>query len=118
MRTSRTYVARIDTEIVATFRLATKKPWAIDISYFAACRRPLYLLSMAVVPAKQRQGIGGWCLGEAQKIAKIWPADAIRLDAFDAKAGAGPFYAKCGFTEVGRASYRETPLIYYEALLA
>ena len=29
-------------------------------------------------------------------------------------AGAGPFYEKCGFTEMGRVTYRITPLIYYE----
>lgn len=40
--------------------------------------------------------------------------DAIRLEAFDADAGAGGLYRQCGFTEVGRASYRGTPLIYFE----
>lgn len=49
--------------------------------------------------------------------AQSGPADAICLDAYDAAAGAGPFYAKCGFREVGRASYRGTPLVYYEMLL-
>ncbi len=54
---------------------------------------------------------------EVTRIARAWPADAIRLDAYDADAGAGIFYAKCGCTEVGRVSYRGTPLIYYELLL-
>src|SRR5207237_6211302 len=58
MRTSRVFVAKDGTELVATLRLTTKKPWAIDTSYFAACRRPVYLLAMAVAPAKQRHGIG------------------------------------------------------------
>src|ERR1035437_7340522 len=35
---------------------------------------------------------------EVERIAKAWPADAIRLDAYDAEAGAGPFYASCGWT--------------------
>ena len=48
---------------------------------------------------------------------KAWPADAIRLDAYDAPAGAGDFYAKCGFREVGRATYRGVPLVYFELLL-
>ena len=117
MRISRALVAREGKEIVATLRLATKKPWAIDTSYFAACRRPLYLLSMAVKPALQRRGIGRRCLEEAEKMARAWPAEAIRLDAFDADAGAGRFYARCGYTEVGRKSYRNAPLIYYELLL-
>jgi hypothetical protein len=55
---------------------------------------------------------------KAIKIARHWPADAIRLDAFDAEAGAGAFYARCGRREVGRTSYRNTPLTYFEFLIA
>jgi GNAT superfamily N-acetyltransferase len=117
MRVSRVFVAWEDSEVVATFRLATKKPWAIDTSYFTPVGKPLYLLAMAVAPAKQRQGIGCQCLKEARRLGKAWPADAIRLDAFDTKAGAGEFYARCGFTEKGRVSYKGNPLIYYEVLL-
>ncbi|HUD47952.1 MAG TPA: GNAT family N-acetyltransferase [Candidatus Baltobacteraceae bacterium] len=117
MRVARVFVAREGKEIVATLRLATKKPWAIDTSYFTACRKPLYLVGMAVKPALQGRGIGRRCLEEAGKVARAWPADAIRLDAFDADTGAGRFYARCGYTEVGRTSYRNTPLIYYELLL-
>jgi GNAT superfamily N-acetyltransferase len=117
MRTSHVFVARQSREIVGTLRLATKKPWAIDTSYFSKCRTPLYLLAMAVLPTKQRQGLGRKCLTEVERIARAWPADAIRLDAYDADAGAGSFYARCGYTEVGRAIYRDTPLIYYELLL-
>lgn len=117
LRTSRVYVAREHTMIVATFRLATKKPWAIDINYFATARRPLYLLGMAVLPARQRQGVGRQCLAEASTIARAWPADAIRLDAWDADAGAGGFYVRCGYTEVGRKTYRGNPLIYFEQRL-
>ena len=114
MRNSVVFVARHDEEIIATLHLGKKKPWAIDSSYFAPCQKPLYLVSMAVAPAWQRRGVGRGCLKEVERIAKEWPADAIRLDAYDAKAGAGSFYARCGYTEVGRATYRDTPLIYYE----
>jgi GNAT superfamily N-acetyltransferase len=117
MRSSAVFVARHRGEIIATLRLATKKPWAIDRSYFAPSQKSLYLLAMAVTPARQRQGIGRRCLEEAKRIAKSWPADAICLDAWDAKAGAGEFYARCGYTEVGRVTYRKAPLIYYELLL-
>jgi GNAT superfamily N-acetyltransferase len=72
---------------------------------------------MAVAPPLQRKGIGRRCLEHAQQVAIAWPADALRLDAYDAEAGAGAFYARCGFTEVGRASYRSTPLAYFERLL-
>jgi len=117
LRNRAVFVARQGGEIIATLELATKKPWAIDRSYFAPCQNPLYLLGMAVAPARQRQGIGRLCLAEAKRIATDWPSDAICLDAFDAKAGAGPFYARCGYAEVGRVTYRGSPLIYYQLLL-
>jgi len=72
---------------------------------------------MAVLPAEHRKGVGRKCLSEAARIAKVWPADAIRLDAYDIKDGSGPFYERCGYTEVGRAVYRSTPHIYYELIL-
>jgi len=114
MRISRVILACVDGELVATLRLTTRKPWAIDPTYFTPCRLPLYLHDMAIVPHCQRQGIGRQLLAEAIRVAKQWPADAIRLDAYDAAAGAGGFYARCGFTEVGRVTYRGTPLIYFE----
>jgi GNAT superfamily N-acetyltransferase len=72
---------------------------------------------MAVRPNKQRQGLGEQPFQEAVGIARAWPADAIRLNAYDAAAEAGGLYARCGCTEVGRATYRETPHLYYEYLL-
>lgn len=117
MKTSQVLVARDGADIVATLHLQTKKPWAIDPSYFAEARRPLYLMSMAVAPGRQRQGLGRCCLKEAKRIAREWPADAIRLDAYASRAGAGGFYKRCGYTEVGRVLYRGTPLIYFELKL-
>jgi GNAT superfamily N-acetyltransferase len=117
MKRAQVFVARRGTDIAATFTLATKKPWAIDRSCFSQVTRPLYLLSMAVAPELQGQGLGRRCLDEARAIAKAWPADAIFLDAYDTAAGAGEFYGKCGFREVGRVTYKGTPLIYYEWLV-
>lgn len=117
MRHSKVFVARNGSEIIGTLRLAKKKPWAIDVSYFSPARTPLYLLAMAIAPAQQRQGLGRQCLEEAKRRAKAWPADAIRLDAYNAAAGAGPFYARCDFAERGRAVYRGAPLVYYELLV-
>jgi len=117
LKNSRVLVARNGNHIVATLRLATKKPWAIDARYFVSVRRPLYLTDMAVAPEMQRQGAGRRLLEESKAVARAWPGDAIRLDAYDADAGAGGFYARCGFREVGRVSYRGTPLVYFELLL-
>ena len=106
-----------DQSIAGTFRLCSKKPWAIDTSYFTPVKNAIYLTHMAVLPSLQRKGIGRMLLEEAVRRVRAWPGDAIRLDAFDAKAGAGGFYTKCGFRECGRVSYRGTPLIYFELVL-
>jgi len=119
LRQSRILVARSGSErrIVATLRLATKKPWAIDVAYFTKVPKALYLVGMAVEPQFQRRGAGRQILAHAEVVAKDWPSNAIRLDAYNAAAGAGPFYARCGYREVARVSYKGNPLIYFERLL-
>ena len=113
----KTLIARRGKTIVATLKIATRKPWAIDVSYFTQCRQPWYLTNMAVDPAHQGLGIGTRCVMAAIKAVREEGGDAVRLDAYDAEAGAGAFYVKCGFTERGRVTYRITPLVYYEKLL-
>jgi len=117
MRHSRVLAARRGETIVGTLLSLTKKPWAVDVSYFTQVKMPLYLIGMAVLPTMQRQGVGRLLIKEAVRQARAWSADAIRLDAFDADAGAGGFYAKCGFREVARVTYRKAPLIYFELVL-
>jgi len=116
-RHARVRVGRLGKRILTVMRLATKKPWAIDVSYFTPVKRPLYLTGLAVSVAHQGQGLGRLAMEDACAVAQAWPADAIRLDAYDSPAGAGDFYLKCGFTERGRAVYRGDPLVYYELLL-
>jgi GNAT superfamily N-acetyltransferase len=111
-------VGKSGKRILTVLRLATKKPWAIDVSYFSPVKRPLYLTGMSVAVTHQGQGLGRLALEDAIAVAREWPADAIRLDAYDGDAGAGPFYAKCGFLDRGRAVYKRDPLVYYELLLA
>jgi GNAT superfamily N-acetyltransferase len=115
---SKKLVARARGKIVGTLRLATKKPWAIDVSYFTPVPSPLYLVGMAVHPRHQGKGVGRALVIEAAALARDWPGDAIRLDAWDAEAGAGAFYAKCGFRKVAHANYKGAPLVYFEMLIS
>jgi len=115
---SKTLVARGKGRIVGALRLATKKPWAIDVSYFTAVARPLYLTGMVVDPRHQGTGVGRALMVEAATLARDWPGNAIRLDAWDAEAGAGGFYAKCGFQLVAHAKYKGAPLVYFEMLIS
>jgi GNAT superfamily N-acetyltransferase len=113
-RHARVRLGRSGKRVLTVLRLATKKPWAIDVSYFTPVKRPLYLTGLAVSVAHQGQGLGRLAVEDACAVAQAWPADAIRLDAYDAEAGAGQFYGSCGFRERGRVVYKGNPLLYYE----
>ena len=117
-RHARVRVGTSKGRVLTALRLATKKPWAVDVSYFSPVTRPLYLTGMAISVEHQGEGLGRLAIEDACVTAIAWPADAIRLDAYDAAAGAGPFYAKCGFQERGRVVDRGNPLVYYELLIA
>ncbi|MCM3871034.1 MAG: GNAT family N-acetyltransferase [Pyrinomonadaceae bacterium] len=89
IKTSRVLVARNNKDIVGTLSLQTKKPWAIDVAYFTSVRRALYLTNMAVAPDLQRQGIGRRLMKAASAVAREWPSEAIRLDAYDGACRCG-----------------------------
>jgi len=114
---SKTLIAKLDNGIAGTLRLTTRKPWAIDPVYFTKAALPLYLVDMTVHSDLQHKGVGKYMLQEVKSFARSWPAQAIRLDAYDTKAGAGDFYRKCGFTERGRIVYGKVPLIYFELVI-
>jgi len=116
-RHARVRVGRDGKRILTVLRLATKKPWAIDVAYFTPVKRPLYLTGLAVAVTHQGQGLGQLALDDARTVAMDWPADAIRLDAYDHEAGAGAFYLKCGYAQRGHVVFKGDPLAYYELLL-
>ena len=118
LRTSVLLIARDVQALVGTLRLSLRNPWLGDTNFFRAGTRPVFLTSMAIAPARQRQGVGRALLAAAARTARELGADAIRLDAYDAPAGAGEFYRKSGFREVRRGSYNGTRLIWFELGLA
>src|SRR5690349_21593977 len=116
LRASRVLVARRENQIVGTVRLTTAQQWAFDTSAFSPARSAVYVLGLSVAPEARGQGIGSELMEAAKKSASEWPAEAVWLDAYDDKAGAGAFYVRCGFREAGRTRFGTVPLIYYEWL--
>ena len=120
MKHGRVIIAANGPVIVGTLTLSKRKPWAIDKSYFTRVKTPIYLTNMAVIPDVQSQGVGRALLADADIRTRSWPGgagQAIRLDAFDADAGAGGFYDRCGYRECGKIVFNSAPLIYFERLL-
>jgi GNAT superfamily N-acetyltransferase len=102
--------------VIGSLRLTSSRPWVIDPAYFTPVPRPVYLVDMAVRPGYQRIGVGRALLEEAKKMAIALAGDSLRLDAYAGVAGAGGFYEKCGFTEMGHIMYKTVPHIYFEWL--
>ena len=102
---------------VVLTRMQTKKPWAFDLKYFDCDAKAVYLGDVEVSPKCQGQGIGSQLMAAVIEHTRAWPVDAVRTSAYDGAAGAGPFYAKCGFREMGRVTYRKLPMIYFEMML-
>jgi GNAT superfamily N-acetyltransferase len=117
LRSSKILVASRHGHIVGALRMETKKPWAVDLRYFTPVTKAVYLHDVNVDPRLQRSGVGGQLIERAKAVAREWPVDAIRLDAYDGPSGGGFFYEKCGFKEVGRNVYRRVPLVYFEFVL-
>jgi predicted N-acetyltransferase YhbS len=116
MRASRVLVARRESKVVGTVRLATAKPLAFDSSAFTPVSQALYVLGLAVAPQMRNRGLGRALMDAAKEAASSSGMDALWLDAYDHEAGAGPFYAKCGFRHVGNTSRNNQSLLYYEWL--
>lgn len=116
MRASHVLVARRDSLMVGTVRLATANPLVFDSEQFTPVRTALYVLGLAVAPDWRKQGIGRELMEAAKR--EVWsrPADALWLDTYDNEAGAGAFYLHCGFRRVGPSSRKDLALMYYEWL--
>lgn len=118
IRASTVVFVRDEGLVVGSARLATRNPWLVPTDFFAPCVRPIFLTAMAVSPARQRQGIGRRLLESAKQVAIELRGAAIRLDSYQGPAGAEDFYLRCGFREVHRGDYNQTPLVWFEYLIA
>src|SRR3712207_7624945 len=49
-------------------------------------KRPLYLTGMTVAVSHHGRGLGCLAIEDARAVAAAWPADAVRLDAYDHEA--------------------------------
>jgi ribosomal protein S18 acetylase RimI-like enzyme len=117
MSKAKVLVAKTGNTVVGTLRLTPSRPWVIDPAYFTPVPRPVYLVDMAVRPGYQRVGVGRALIEQAKVMAAALTGDSIRLDAYEGVAGAGGFYEKCGFSEMGHILYKTVPHIYFEWLI-
>lgn len=103
---------------VATFLLADRRPPFCRLDWFADRKAPAcYMRHFAVHPERQGRGVGRLVLAEIERLARARGAEALRFDAYRGEAGAGPFYAKCGYAHVHSGSVEGVALDFYEKRL-
>jgi GNAT superfamily N-acetyltransferase len=119
LRASQVLVARRDGEIIGTVRLMRASfPAAVDTRAFTPVAEAFYAFGLAVAPHCRGAGIGRRLMEAAKQAARTRGAQALWLDAYEHRAGAGDFYVKCGFRMVGRTNLGDVPLLWFEWLTA
>jgi len=89
-------------ESVATFTFGLTGWPNESVPFWAdASHRAAYLSRLAVRPDHQGQGIGHWCLAEADRLARELDCQTIRLDAIRAFAPPIALYRRLGYAERG-----------------
>lgn len=105
MRASQVFVARVDGQLVGTVRLATVNPHSMRSAGFTPVPVALYVLGMTVSEDYRRMGVGRALLAACKDAAHSRRAAALWVDTYAGAAGAGSFYLRCGFRQVGSLHY-------------
>lgn len=110
------YGAWDDAGPVATFTLAPAPPRPYeDMRLWAEPDAPAcYLNRLAIDPARQRAGLGRWCLARVDDLARDAGARAVRCDVLFANAGVRGFYERSGYALRGERVHGGRRFATYE----
>lgn len=110
------YGAWDDAGAVATFTLAPAPPRPYeDVRIWAEPDAPArYLNRLAIDPARQRTGLGRWCLARVDDLARDAGARAVRCDVLLANAGVRGFYERHGYALRGERAHGGRRFATYE----
>lgn len=78
-----------------------------------------YLSRLAVHPSQQGQGLGAWCMAQAERLAQDAGAAVLRLDTHPTFEALHRFYERCGYERRGMFTWRDDDqLLCWEKALA
>ena len=93
---------------VATFSLGSEGSNHYDDSLWAEPgSKAAYLSRLAVHPSMQGQGLGAWCMAEAERLAHDAGAAVVRLDTHPTFDALHRFYERCGYERRGLVTWRD-----------
>ena len=105
-------------EAVATFTFGLSGwPEQSALLWADTNHRAAYLSRLAVLPDRQGQGLGRWCLAEVERLAREQDCQAIRLDAIRTYAPPIALYRRLGYEERGVIEWTNWYGVHRELLL-
>lgn len=101
-RTKSVFAVYDGVDLAGTFTIG---PDALE-AYLPGCwaddtHRAVYLSKLAVLPGLQGRGIGRWCMGRVDELAREYGAHAVRFDALTRNAPLLAFYDRTGYRRRG-----------------
>lgn len=107
-----------DDALVATFTLSREQSGSYDREpWTLRAERPAFVNRLAVAPLLQGTGLGSWCTGQAERLARAYGHDAVRLDAFAQNRRLLDFYRAQGYDERGMRRRGEMDFVAFEKAL-
>ena len=103
---------------VGTFTLGatTRRPYSPE-PWLDPGAPALYLNRLAVDPARQGGGIGGWCLEQIERLAHERSARAVRCDVLTANTRLCRLYERFGYEPRGERSHSGWAFTCYERVI-
>jgi GNAT superfamily N-acetyltransferase len=103
---------------VGTFTLAAtaRRPYSPE-PWLDPGAPALYLSRLAVDPPLQGGGIGGWCLGRIERLARERGARAVRCDVLTANTRLCRLYERFGYEQRGERAHSGWDFTCYERLI-
>lgn len=109
------YRLRLDRELAGTFTIGTKPLEYYDENIWSSPgEKAMYVSHLAVLPGKQGNGIGTWCMREIERVAVEEECGSVRLDAYEKHHRLLEFYEKLGYEKRGVVEERGFPLVCLE----
>ena len=93
---------------IATFTLGDGAPdYYANVAWADPGAVAAYLSRLAVLSAEQGRGLGAWCMGQAERLAKDAGATTLRFDTHAWIGALHRFYARLGYQRRGVVTWRD-----------
>jgi GNAT superfamily N-acetyltransferase len=112
------YTVRHGDRAVGTFTIGTEPFSYYDMTIWEAPgARAMYVSRLAVLPELQGNGIGRWCMGTVEQLARDDGCAAVRLDVYGKHKKLLEFYTRLGYLRRGVVDFREAELVCFERVI-